>query len=185
MAGAALFLPFLPMLPTQILLNNFLYDFAQITIPTDNIDPMYVQRPQRWDIGLIRNFMLVIGPVSSLYDFLTFYVLLRVFHFGEILFHTGWFLESLATQTLVLFVIRTAGRPWTNRPSLPLMISAVTVVIIGAVLPLTPAAGALGFGTLPPVYFLFLVGVVATYLAIVEVVKRRVMQRLLPGALTT
>ena len=84
MAGAALFLPFLPMLPTQILLNNFLYDFAQITIPTDNIDPIYVRRPQRWNIALIRNFMLIIGPVSSLYDFLTFFVLLRVFHFGEV-----------------------------------------------------------------------------------------------------
>ena len=118
MAGAALFLPFLPMLPTQILLNNFLYDFAQITIPTDNVDPVYIERPQRWDIRLIRNFMLVIGPVSSLYDFLTFFVLLRVFHFGETLFHTGWFVESLATQTLVLFVIRTAGRPW-SEPSEP------------------------------------------------------------------
>src|SRR5262249_4750710 len=103
--GAALFLPFLPMLPTQILLNNFLYDLAQVSIPTDNIDPEYVQRPQRWDIGLIRRFMLAIGPVSSAYDFLTFFVLLRVFHFGETLFHSGWFLESLATQTLVLFVI--------------------------------------------------------------------------------
>src|SRR5207244_4104989 len=110
MAGAAMFLPFLPMLPTQILLNNFLYDFAQITIPTDNIDPIYVRRPQRWDISLIRKFMLVIGPVSSLYDFITFFTLLYVFHFGEELFHTGWFLESLATQTLVLFVIRTVGK---------------------------------------------------------------------------
>jgi Mg2+-importing ATPase len=182
MAGAALFLPFLPMLPTQILLNNFLYDFAQITIPTDNIDPVYVQRPQRWNIGMIRNFMLVIGPVSSLYDFLTFYVLLRVFHFGETLFHTGWFLESLATQTLVLFVIRTAGRPWSNRPSIPLIATTLIVVAIGAALPQTSAAGALGFAPLPPAYFAFLTGVVATYLVIVEIVKRRVMQRLLPEA---
>jgi Mg2+-importing ATPase len=85
------------------------------------IDPVYVQSPQRWNIGMIRNFMLLIGPVSSLYDFLTFYVLLRVFHFGETLFHTGWFLESLATPTLVLFVIRTAVRPWSNRRGVPLM----------------------------------------------------------------
>jgi Mg2+-importing ATPase len=182
MAGAALFLPFLPMLPTQILLNNFLYDLAQITIPTDNIDPVYVQRPQRWNIGMIRNFMLLIGPVSSLYDFLTFYVLLRVFHFGETLFHTGWFLESLATQTLVLFVIRTAGRPWRNRPSVPLVATTLGVVAIGAALPQTPAAGALGFAPLPAPYFAFLLGVVGTYLVIVEIVKRRVMLRLLPGA---
>jgi Mg2+-importing ATPase len=184
MAGAALFLPFLPMLPTQILLNNFLYDFAQITIPTDNIDPVYVQRPQRWNIGMVRNFMLLIGPVSSLYDFLTFYVLLRVFHFGETLFHTGWFLESLATQTLVLFVIRTAGRPWSNRPSVPLIATTLIVVAIGAALPQTAVAGALGFAPLPPAYFAFLLGVVGTYLVIVEMVKRRVMLRLLAGAVT-
>jgi len=179
MAGASLFLPFLPMLPTQILLNNFLYDFAQITIPTDRVDESYVRRPQRWNIGLIRNFMLIIGPVSSLYDFLTFFVLLRVFHFGETRFHTGWFLESLATQTLVLFVIRTIGRPWQNLPSLPLCATTLLVVAIGAALPYTRAALPLGLEPLPAAYALFLVGVVATYLAIVEVVKRRVMGRLL------
>jgi Mg2+-importing ATPase len=181
MAGAAVFLPFLPMLPTQILLNNFLYDFAQITIPTDNIDPVYVKRPQRWDIRLIRNFMLVIGPVSSLYDFLTFFILLHVFRFGERLFHTGWFLESLATQTLVLFVIRTAGRPWSNRPSAPLVVATLLVVAVGAILPYSPAARALGFEPLPGGYFAFLAVVVGSYLAIVEFVKSRVMQRLLPG----
>jgi Mg2+-importing ATPase len=182
MAGAALFLPFLPMLPTQILLNNFLYDFAQITIPTDHIDPVYVRRPQRWNVGLIRNFMLIIGPISSLYDFLTFFVLLSVFHSGETLFHTGWFLESLATQTLVLFVIRTAGRPWSNRPSLPLVATTLLVVVIGAALPYTAAARPLGFEALPPAYFVFLALAVGTYLGIVEVVKERVMRRLLPGA---
>jgi Mg2+-importing ATPase len=182
MAGAAAFLPFLPMLPTQILLNNFLYDLAQITIPTDHVDPVYVQGPQRWDIRLIRNFMLVIGPVSSVYDFLTFFVLLRVFHFGERLFQTGWFVESLATQTLVLFVIRTAGRPWSNRPSGPLAVTTLLIVLIGAVLPYTPAAAPLGFAPLPPAYFLFLALAVGTYLILVEVVKARVMQRLRPDA---
>jgi Mg2+-importing ATPase len=182
MAGAALFLPFLPMLPTQILLNNFLYDVAQITIPTDNIDPIYVARPQRWDIRLIRNFMLVIGPVSSLYDFLTFFVLLYVFRFGEVSFHTGWFLESLATQTLVLFVIRTAGRPWSNRPSAPLIATTLIVVAVGAALPYGPTARTLGFDPLPSAYFVFLAFVVGSYLAIVELVKRRIMQRLLPAA---
>jgi Mg2+-importing ATPase len=179
MAGASLFLPFLPMLPTQILLNNFLYDFAQITIPADRVDPEYVRRPQRWDIGLIRRFMLVIGPVSSLYDFLTFYVLLSVFRFGEVLFHTGWFLESLATQTLVLFVIRTAGRPWRQRPSTPLTVTTLVVVAIGAALPYTPVADVLGLAPLPTMYFVFLTAVVITYLAIVEMTKQSVMGRLL------
>src|SRR5450432_757200 len=91
MAGAALFLPFLPMLPTQILLNNFLYDLAQLAIPTDRVDPLHLRKPQRWDVGLIRRFMLIMGPVSSLFDFLTFAVMLRVFHFGAADFHTGWF----------------------------------------------------------------------------------------------
>jgi Mg2+-importing ATPase len=120
--------------------------------------------------------------VSSVYDFLTFFVLRRLFHFGETRFHTGWFLESLATQTLVLFVIRTARRPWTNRPSMPLTVTTLLVVLVAAVLPNTPAAHPLGLEPLPPSYFLFLVLAVATYLVVVEVVKERVMRRLLPGA---
>ena len=113
MAAASLFLPFLPMLPTQILLNNFLYDVSQISIPSDNVDPALLHRPKRWQIGFIRQFMMIIGPISSIYDFLTFAVLLWVFHASTNapLFHTGWFVESLATQTLVVFVIRTAGNP--------------------------------------------------------------------------
>jgi magnesium-transporting ATPase (P-type) len=104
MAAASLFLPFLPMLPSQILLNNFLYDVSQVSIPSDNVDPAMVQRPKRWQIGFIRQFMTIIGPISSIYDFLTFVVLLWVFHAStnESLFHTGWFVESLATQTLSL-----------------------------------------------------------------------------------
>ena len=113
MAAASLFLPFLPMLPDQILLNNFLYDISQVSIPSDNVDPALVHRPKRWQIGFIRQFMMIIGPISSIYDFLTFGVLLWVFHASTnaSLFHTGWFVESLATQTLVVFVIRTAGEP--------------------------------------------------------------------------
>jgi Mg2+-importing ATPase len=122
--------------------------------------------------------MLICGPISSLYDFLTFFVLLRVFHFGEARFHTGWFLESLATQTLVLFVIRTIGRPWQNLPSLPLCVTTLLVVAVGAALPYTRAAPTLGFEPLPAAYALFLAGVVATYLVIVEVVKRRALGRL-------
>jgi Mg2+-importing ATPase len=184
MAGASLFLPFLPMLPTQILLNNFLYDLAQVTIPTDRVDPIYIGRPQRWNVGLIRNFMLVIGPISSLYDFLTFFVLLNLFGFGEVLFHTGWFVESLATQTLVLFVIRTAARPWANRPSLALTITTLLVVAVGVGLPYTAAAAPLGLAPLPPTYFVFLAFVLVTYLAVVEAVKHRVMRRLVPAAPT-
>ena len=178
MAGAAVVLPFLPMLPTQILLNNFLYDLAQVTIPTDHVDPVYIRRPQRWNIQLVRRFMLLIGPISSAFDFLTFYALLRVFHFDATLFHTGWFLESLATQTLVLFVIRTAGRPWTDRPSVPLIVTTLAVVAIGLLLPVSPVASVLGFAPLPGSFFMFLVIVVATYLVIVEIVKSHVMRRL-------
>jgi len=178
MAGAVLFLPFLPMLPTQILLNNFLYDLAQITIPTDNVDDNFVRRPQRWNIDVIRNFMLVIGPISSIYDFLTFFALLRIFHASEALFHTGWFVESLATQTLVLFVIRTAGNPLRSRPSVPLATTTVLIVCIGLVLPFTALAEPLGFVPLPPSYFVFLAGATLTYLVLVEMVKRRLIRRL-------
>jgi Mg2+-importing ATPase len=182
MAGAALFLPFLPMLPTQILLNSFLYDLAQVTIPSDNIDPLYIRRPQRWDVGLIRRFMWVIGPISSCYDFLTFYLLLSVFHFGQAAFHTGWFVESLATQTLVLFVIRTAGRPWKNRPSLALTTTTLLVAAGGVALPFTPLAATLGLVTLPASYYVFLLAVVASYLVLVELVKERVMRAWLKPA---
>ena len=178
MVGAALLLPFLPMLPTQILLNNFLYDFAQITIPTDHVDPVHLRTPQRWDIGLIRRFMIIMGPLSSLYDFLTFFVLYYGFHLNEAGFHTGWFVESLATQTLVLFVIRTMGRPWSNRPSLALTLTTLIVVAIGGVLPFTPVAAALGLTPLPASFYLFVVAVVVTYLGLVEVVKHLVIARL-------
>jgi Mg2+-importing ATPase len=178
MAGAVLFLPFLPMLPTQILLNNFLYDLAQVTIPTDNVDASVVRKPRKWDTRTIRNFMLVLGPISSIYDFLTFLVLLGVFHASEAFFHTGWFVESLATQTLVLFVIRTAGNPLRSRPSRPLAVTTVVIVLIGLLLPWSPLAAALGFVRLPAAYFLFLGLATLTYLALVEVAKRPLMRRL-------
>jgi Mg2+-importing ATPase len=125
---------------------------------------------------LIRDFMLLVGPVSSLFDFLTFYVLLRVLHATEPLFHTGWFVESLATQTLVLFVIRTMESPFVSRPSGPLAATTVAVVIVGLALPATPLAGLLGF-TIPPLsYFAFLLAATLTYLALVEFVKRAVIR---------
>jgi len=176
MAGASLFLPFLPMLPTQILLNNLLYDLAQLTIPTDNVDETYLRKPQHWDIGLIRNFMIFIGPISSIFDFLTFYVLLHFFHTSEAQFHTGWFVESLATQTLVLFVIRTSKNPLRSHPSNPLMASCLAVVAIGIYLPFSPFAGALGFTPLPATFFAFLAVATGVYLLLVEVAKRRLLR---------
>jgi P-type Mg2+ transporter len=181
MAGASLFLPFLPMLPTQILLNNFLYDLAQVTIPTDNVEPSFILKPRRWDIKLIRNFMLYIGPISSIYDFLTFYALLHFFAASEPLFHTGWFIESLATQTLVIFVIRTAVSPWRSKPSFALGVTTILVVLGSLVLPFTYLGALLGFVPLPPMFFVFLVGVVGTYLLLVELAKRRLMRPFFGG----
>ena len=173
MAAASLFLPFLPMLPTQILLNNFLYDASQISIPTDNVDVALLHRPKRWQISFIRQFMMIIGPISSIYDFLTFAVLLWGFRAttNAPLFRTAWFVESLATQTLVVFVIRTAGNPFKSRPSQPLLIAVVTVVVVAAILPYTSLGAFLGFTPLP----VSLLGAIAllavTYLLLVQVVK--------------
>lgn len=178
MAGAALFLPFLPMQPTQILLNNLLYDVAQLTIPTDTVDATYIERPQRWDISAIRRFMVSLGPVSSAFDFLTFWALLAFFRFGESAFQTGWFIESLSTQVLVLFVIRTIGRPWSTPPSIPLVITALAIVILGIVLPYSPAASPLGMVPLPATFLAFVAVVVPCYLLLVEHLKRRLMRRL-------
>ena len=171
MAGAALFLPFLPMRPVQILLNNFLYDVSEVPIPMDSVDEDFIRRPRRWDMAFIRNFMLVVGPVSSLFDFLTFYVMLRVFRAQEALFQTGWFIESLATQVLVIFVIRTRGNPLRSRPSRLLTLTSLSIVVLGALIPLTPLAPALGFVPPPLRFFLILAAMVAVYLAGVQGVK--------------
>ncbi|HWG09896.1 MAG TPA: magnesium-translocating P-type ATPase [Rhodanobacteraceae bacterium] len=175
MAAAALFLPFLPMLPTQILLNNFLYDISQITIPGDNVDESQLLAPRRWNVGLIRRFMLGVGPISSLYDFLTFYVLLFWLRASEAEFHTGWFVESLATQTLVLFVIRTTGNPFRSRPSAALVATVLASVVVGILLPLTPLGAEFGFVPLPLIFYAFLTIATATYLLLVQFIKRRFM----------
>ena len=173
MAAASLFLKFLPMLPTQILLNNFLYDTSQIAVPGDNVDAALLHKPKRWQIGFIRQFMTIMGPISSIYDFLTFGVLLWWFHAAANppLFRTGWFVESLATQTLVVFVIRTAGNPFKSRPSGRLLMGVLAVAAVGAVLPYTPVGPLLGFTPLP----LSLLGAIAllalTYLFLVQAVK--------------
>ena len=176
MAGASIFLPFLPMLPTQILLNNLLYDISQLTIPTDNVDETYLKKPQHWDVSLIRKFMVFIGPISSIFDFLTFYVLLHFYHANEVQFHTGWFVESLATQTLVLFVIRTSKNPLRSRPSRPLIASCLGVVAIGMYLPFSPLAGTLGFTALSAGYYGFVAAATAVYLLLVEAAKRRLLR---------
>ncbi|HEX9057227.1 MAG TPA: magnesium-translocating P-type ATPase [Ktedonobacterales bacterium] len=174
MAGAALVLPFLPMTATQVLVNNFLYTISQVAIPFDNVDASLVDKPHHWNVALIRDYMVRIGPVSSIFDFLTFWAMLNLFHASQPLFHTGWFVESLATQTLVVLVIRTMGNPLKSRPSVLLLIAVVVTVLLGLVLPYSPLAGPLGFVPLPPGFFLFLILATAAYLLLVEVVKRRV-----------
>ncbi|MGI8879692.1 MAG: magnesium-translocating P-type ATPase [Jatrophihabitans sp.] len=171
-AGASVFLSFLPMLPSQILLNNLLYDSSQLAIPTDNVDEEQLRRPSHWDIGFIRRFMFCFGPLSSVFDFVTFGVMLWIFHSGPAQFRSGWFVESLATQILVVFAIRTRRVPFfRSHPSLPMTLAALSVVIIGSALPATPLAHSLGFRPLPAAFFLALAGMVVGYLGLIEIGK--------------
>ena len=170
-AGASLFLPFLPMLPTQILLNNLLYDVSEMTIPTDNVDEELLARPAKWDIRMIRRFMSFFGPISSVYDFLTFAVMLRVFDAGPVLFRSGWFVESLTTQTLVIFVIRTRRVPfYKSRPSRPLLTATLACAAFGVALPyIPPLAHLFGFKPLPLTFLAILALMIATYLALAQI----------------
>jgi Mg2+-importing ATPase len=170
-AGASLFLSFLPMLPTQILLNNLLYDVSELTIPTDSVDEELLARPSQWDIRFIRRFMAFFGPISSLYDFATFAVMIWVFDAGATLFRSGWFVESLVTQTLVIFVIRTRRVPFfKSRPSVPLLATTLTCAAIGVAIPyIPPVAHLLGFRPLPLSFLAVLLGMIATYLALAQV----------------
>jgi Mg2+-importing ATPase len=171
-AGASLFLPFLPMTPTQILLNNLLYDISEMTIPTDRVDPELLERPAQWDTGFIRRFMIAFGPISSLFDFLTFGVMLWVFQATQSLFQTGWFVESLATQTLVIFVIRTRRVPFfRSPPGRALALTSLACVAVGAIIPFSPAAALFGFRPLPVAFFAILAAMVVSYLALVELGK--------------
>jgi Mg2+-importing ATPase len=173
-AGASLFLSFLPMLPSQILLNNLLYDVGQLAIPTDRVDSEVLARPAAWDIGFVRRFMAVFGPLSSIFDFMTFFVMLDVLGAGQHEFRTGWFVESLATQTLVIFVIRTRRVPFVrSRPSRAMIALPIVCAATGAILPVTPLAPLLGFAALPISFFAILVAMLVAYLALVEFVKRR------------
>jgi len=171
MAGAVLFLPFLPMLPTQVLLNNVLYDLSETVLPLDGVDEADVQLPQHWDVTLLRNFMLILGPVSSLFDFVTFYLLLRMLEAGEALFQTSWFIESLTTQILVIFIIRTRGNPFFSHPHPALWAAAASLLLFAVALVFSPLAGLFGFVALPWPYFLALGFLVAMYLALAQWVK--------------
>src|SRR5271154_6002484 len=171
MAGATLILPFLPMLPVQILLNNLLYAVSEMPIPLDAVDNIITAKPEHWDMRFIRNFMLVMGPVSSVFDFLTFGLLLLVFHADEALFQTGWFIEELATQTLVIFVLRTRGNPLKSRPHPLLTATSLTVVVLAVVLPFTPLG--VWFGFVPPsaAFLLAIAGLTVSYLLLAQGAK--------------
>ena len=172
-AGASLFLPFLPMLPSQILLNNLLYDVSEMTIPTDNVDAEQLHRPARWDMRFIERFMLAFGPISSIFDFMTYGVMLFVFHAGPALFRTGWFVESLATQSLVIFLIRTRRIPFfSSIASTPLIVTTFGAVALGILLPFTPLGRLLGFVALPAAFFGVLALMTVLYLALIELAKR-------------
>jgi P-type Mg2+ transporter len=173
-AGASLFLSFLPMLPSQILLNNLLYDVGQMAIPSDRVDAEVVARPAAWDIAFVRRFMAVFGPVSSIFDFMTFFVMLVILNAGHGEFRSGWFVESLATQTLVIFVIRTRRVPFLrSRPSRLMLVLPIGCAVVGAILPFSPLANILGFASLPLAFFLILLGMIVGYIVLVELVKAR------------
>jgi P-type Mg2+ transporter len=172
-AAASLFLPFLPLLPVQILLNNLLYDVSQSTLPTDAVDEEYVLAPKRWDLNFIKKFLLVFGPVSSLFDILTFLSLIVVFHAPMELFRTVWFLESLCTQTVIIFAIRTTRVPfYKSHPSRFLVLSSIIVIMTGIAITFLPVGALFGFVPLPLPYFLFILALVAGYVVVVEMVKK-------------
>jgi Mg2+-importing ATPase len=185
--GASIFLPFVPMLPIQVLTNNLLYDFSQTTIPTDDVDTEWLTRPRKWAIGELRRFIIFIGPISSIFDYLTFFIMLFVFKcilFGapgtsaqlnqyyQELFHTGWFVESLFTQTLIIHIIRTNKVPFLqSRASKSLLITSLVIVGIGGCLPFSPLASTLGFVPLPPLFWLLLAGMLLAYVVLTQVIK--------------
>lgn len=173
MVGAALFLPFFPMLPGQILLNNFLYDFSQVSIPTDKVDSEYLKKPKHWNIKFIKNFMIVFGPISTIFDLLTFFVLYVIFHTPAAQFQTGWFIESLATQVFVIYVIRTRKIPFLqSSPSGFLLFATLGIVVLGIIIATTSLGHYFGFEPLPLKIMGAIFGLVAIYLVLVELVKQ-------------
>jgi len=161
------------MLPIQILLNNLLYTISQTTIATDNVDDEYIERPKRWDISFIRNFMALQGPISSIFDYTTFFTMILIFHALLPVFQTAWFVESLTTQTLVVFVIRTRQTPfWKSRPGKYLTISSLSIVAASFIIPYTPLGNVFKFSPPPPLFYAFLALFVVTYLSLAEIAKR-------------
>ena len=172
--GASAFLPFLPMLPIQVLSTNLLYDFSQTTIPTDGVDADWLTKPRQWTIGKLLRFILFIGPISSIFDYVTFFLMLYVFKCwnNPALFRTGWFIESLFTQTLIIHVIRTNKIPFIqSRASWPLVITSFAIVAIGSWLTVSPLANTLGFVPLPASFWLYLAGILLGYALLTQVVK--------------
>jgi Mg2+-importing ATPase len=172
MAGASLLLPFLPLLPKQILLTNFLTDLPEMTIATDSVDPEMAQRPRRWNIAFIRSFMLTFGVLSSIFDYLTFGALLFLMHASVDQFRTGWFVESVVSACLIVLVVRSRRPFFASHPSRRLLAATLGAVVFAVVLPLTPLARPLGLAPLPPVFLLLLTVIVALYIAAAEVTKR-------------
>jgi len=173
--GGSAFLPFVPMMPLQVLTNNLLYDFSQTTIPTDAVDEEWLSRPRKWEIGNLRRFILYIGPISSIFDYATFFLMLYVFKCwnNPTLFHTGWFIESLFTQTLIIHVIRTNKVPFIqSRASTPLLVSSLLIVLTGTLLTvIRPIARVLGFTPLPGLFWLFLLIMLIAYVVLTQLVK--------------
>jgi Mg2+-importing ATPase len=171
-AGASLFLPFLPMLPIQILLVNLLYDVSESTIPTDNVDKEYIKKPKRLNIGAIKRYMLFFGPISSIYDFFTYFVMIFVFSASMALFQTGWFIESMITQVFVVFVIRTRKIPFfKSKPGKALLASSIIIALVTILIPFTGLGKIFGFTAPPLLYFGILILMVVTYLVLVEIGK--------------
>jgi Mg2+-importing ATPase len=178
--GASIFLPFLPMAPIQVLANNLLYDFSQTTIPTDNVDAEYLTAPRRWDIGDIMRFMIFIGPISSIFDYATYFAMLFVFDAWNdaALFQTGWFVESLLTQTLIIHVIRTAKLPFIeSRASTELIATSLLIAAIGVAIPFTPLGMLLGFKPLPAGYWPLLAAFLLGYVVLTQIVKSWLVRR--------
>lgn len=172
--GASIFVPFLPMMPIQVLTNNLLYDISQTTIPTDSVDEEWIRRPRKWSVDEIKRFIIYIGPISSIFDYTTYFIMLFIFHAWKnpALFQTGWFLESLFTQTLIIHVIRTNKIPFIqSTASKPLMITSILIVAFGAFLVNSPLASAFGFVKLPLLYYPLLVLTLLCYIILTQVIK--------------
>ncbi len=172
--GASIFLPFLPMLPIQLLVNNILYDFSQIAIPTDRVDSEWLKKPRKWEMNNIKKYILLFGPLSSIFDFILFFILMQFYDVANnpSLFHTAWFIESVITQTLIIHIIRTNKIPFIqSRSSTPLLVSSILIVISAIFLIYSPLSKTLGFILLPTSYWFVLIGIVLSYLVVTQLAK--------------